>query len=194
LLRAPHRLGVHGGRGDRWVGAVAGMPSRHAPIGVTPRPAACRASVIALVGSMTDAHGRLERPLGRLLRGGAIGDNGAPSGCYRPACRAVRLGGRELDPSPARFAYSGCSRRGDFDIAAPRASFRAFAPSPPGGVLIMGYYVRTPGRYVAAPGRICGIERWMIGPFVAFGLNPSLTVLAVLAHDTVSYRPSRSQA
>jgi uncharacterized protein (TIRG00374 family) len=74
-----------------------------------------------------------------------------------------------------------------FDIAALWASFRAFGHSPPGAVLIMGYYVGTLANTLPLPGGIGGVEGGMIGAFLALGVNPSLTVLAVLAYRTISY-------
>ena len=74
-----------------------------------------------------------------------------------------------------------------FDIAALWASFRAFGHSPPGGVLVMGYYVGTLANTLPLPGGIGGVEGGMIGAFLAFGVNASLAVLAVLAYRTISY-------
>lgn len=67
------------------------------------------------------------------------------------------------------------------------ASFRALGHSRPGAVLIMGYYVGTLANALLLPGGIGGVEGGMIGAFLAFGVNPSLTVLAVLAYRTISY-------
>jgi uncharacterized protein (TIRG00374 family) len=74
-----------------------------------------------------------------------------------------------------------------FDIAALWASFRAFGHPPPGAVLVMGYYVGTLANTLPLPGGIGGVEGGMIGAFLAFGVNPSLAVLAVLAYRTISY-------
>ncbi len=74
-----------------------------------------------------------------------------------------------------------------FDIATLWASFRAFGPSPPAAVLIMGYYVGTLDNTLPLPGGIGGVEGGMIGAFIGFGANGSLAVLAVLAYRTISY-------
>lgn len=74
-----------------------------------------------------------------------------------------------------------------FDIGTLWASFRAFGHSPPPAVLIMGYYLGTFGNALPMPGGIGGVERGMIGAFIAFGVNGSLAVLAVLAYRTISY-------
>ena len=74
-----------------------------------------------------------------------------------------------------------------FDIATLWACFRAFGPSPPAAVLIMGYYVGTLANTLPLPGGIGGVEGGMIGAFIGFGVNGSLAVLAVLAYRTISY-------
>ncbi len=74
-----------------------------------------------------------------------------------------------------------------FDIATLWVSFRAFGPSPPTAVLIMGYYVGTLANTLPLPGGIGGVEGGMIGAFIGFGVPGSLAVLAVLAYRTISY-------
>jgi uncharacterized protein (TIRG00374 family) len=167
-----------------WLGVISGP----APIAVTLIPAAFGAVVIALVLSMTAADGRLERFLSRR----ADRSRGRRQRWWRRAAavpRAVRSGlaaavviVRRRDP-----ALLGVLAAWGFDIAALWASFRAFGHSPPGAVLIMGYYVGTLANTLPLPGGIGGVEGGMIGAFLAFGLNPSLTVLAVLAYRTISY-------
>ena len=51
----------------------------------------------------------------------------------------------------------------------------------------MGYYVGTLGNTLPLPGGIGGVEGGMIGAFLAFGVNGSLAVLAVLGYRTISY-------
>ena len=51
----------------------------------------------------------------------------------------------------------------------------------------MGYYVGTLANALPLPGGVGGVEGGMIGAFLAFGVNGSLTVLAVLAYRTISY-------
>jgi uncharacterized protein (TIRG00374 family) len=167
-----------------WLGVFSGP----APIGVTLIPAAFGAAVIALVLSMTAAAGRLERLLSRR----AERSHGRRQRWWRRAAtvpRAVQSGvaaalviARRRDP-----ALLGVLAAWGFDIAALWASFRAFGHSPPGAVLIMGYYVGTLANTLPLPGGIGGVEGGMIGAFLAFGVNPSLTVLAVLAYRTISY-------
>jgi uncharacterized protein (TIRG00374 family) len=74
-----------------------------------------------------------------------------------------------------------------FDIGTLWACFHAFGPSPPGAVLVMGYYVGTLADALPLPGGIGGVEGGLIGAFLAFGVKGSLAVLAVLAYRTISY-------
>jgi uncharacterized membrane protein YbhN (UPF0104 family) len=74
-----------------------------------------------------------------------------------------------------------------FDIGTLGASFQAFGHAPPAAVLVMGYYVGTLANTLPLPGGIGGVEGGMIGSFLAFGVNGSLAVLAVLAYRTISY-------
>lgn len=74
-----------------------------------------------------------------------------------------------------------------FDIGTLWASFQAFGHAPPVAVLVMGYYVGTLANTLPLPGGIGGVEGGMIGSFLAFGVNGSLAVLAVLAYRTISY-------
>ena len=67
------------------------------------------------------------------------------------------------------------------------AAFRAFGHSPPGAVLVMGYYLGTLGNALPLPGGIGGVEGGMIAAFIAFGVSAHLAVLAVLAYRTISY-------
>jgi uncharacterized membrane protein YbhN (UPF0104 family) len=45
-----------------------------------------------------------------------------------------------------------------FDIAGLWACFMAFAESPPGGVLVMGYLTGTLGNVIPPPGRLSGVD------------------------------------
>jgi putative heme transporter len=51
----------------------------------------------------------------------------------------------------------------------------------------MSYYVGTLGSTLLLLGGIGGVEGGMIGSLVAFGVNGSLAVLAVLGYRTISY-------
>jgi uncharacterized protein (TIRG00374 family) len=167
-----------------WLGVFSG----HAPLGVTLIPAAFGAGVIALVLSI----GVIEAPLERSLARRTDRSTGRRQRWWHRAAaasRALRSGlsaafvmVRRRDP-----ALLGVLAAWGFDIAALWASFRAFGHLPPGGVLVMSYYVGTLANTLPLPGGIGGVEGGMIGAFLAFGVNASLAVLAVLAYRTISY-------
>ncbi|HEX4670826.1 MAG TPA: lysylphosphatidylglycerol synthase transmembrane domain-containing protein [Solirubrobacteraceae bacterium] len=167
-----------------WLGVFSG----HAPLGVTLIPAAFGAGVIALVLSI----GAIEPPVERALARRTDRSSGRLHRWWQRAAtasRTLRSGlsaalemVRRRDP-----ALLGVLAAWGFDIAALWASFRAFGHSPPGGVLVMGYYVGTLANTLPLPGGIGGVEGGMIGAFLVFGVSGSLAVLAVLAYRTISY-------
>jgi uncharacterized membrane protein YbhN (UPF0104 family) len=69
-----------------------------------------------------------------------------------------------------------------FDIAVLWACFEAFGDSPAIGVLVVAYFVGTLANTLPLPGGIGGVEGGMIGALVAFGVDPSLALIAVLAY------------
>ncbi|MBV9048190.1 MAG: flippase-like domain-containing protein [Solirubrobacterales bacterium] len=74
-----------------------------------------------------------------------------------------------------------------FDIATLWVSFRAFGVSPPVGVTVMAYFVGQLANAIPLPGGIGGVEGGMIGAFIAFGVNGSVAILAVLAYRALSF-------
>lgn len=74
-----------------------------------------------------------------------------------------------------------------FDIAALWAGFRAFGASPPIAAIVLAYYVGQIANVLPIPGGIGGVEGGMIGAFIAFGVNGSTAVLAVLAYRLISF-------
>ena len=74
-----------------------------------------------------------------------------------------------------------------FDIATLWAGFRAFGGSPPIAVVVLAYYVGQLANALPIPGGIGGVEGGMIGSFIAFGVNGSTAVLAVLTYRIISF-------
>jgi uncharacterized protein (TIRG00374 family) len=74
-----------------------------------------------------------------------------------------------------------------FDIATLWASFRAFGASPQIASLVLAYYIGQLANALPLPGGIGGVEGGMIGSFIAFGVNGSTAVLAVLAYRIISF-------
>ena len=74
-----------------------------------------------------------------------------------------------------------------FDIAAVSASFAGFGEVPPIAIVVMAYLVGQVAAALPLPGGIGGVEGGMIGAFIAFGVEGSLAVVAVLIYRTVAY-------
>jgi putative heme transporter len=167
-----------------WFGVFAGR----APIWLTLVPALFGLTVIAIVVSMLF----LDEPAERFLLRRAAASHGRLKPWWQRAAalpRSLQSGlkaalsmARRRDPS-----LIGAIVAWGFDIGALWASFHAFGHPPTPAVLVMGYYVGTLGNALPLPGGIGGVEGGMIGSFLAFGVNGSLAVLAVLGYRTISY-------
>jgi uncharacterized membrane protein YbhN (UPF0104 family) len=69
-----------------------------------------------------------------------------------------------------------------FDIAVLWACFAAFGDTPAIGVLVVSYFVGTLANTLPLPGGIGGVEGGLIGSLAAFGVDPALALVAVLAY------------
>ena len=74
-----------------------------------------------------------------------------------------------------------------FDIAALWACFEAFDASPAVGVLVLGYFIGMLANTLPLPGGVGGVDGGMIGAFIAFGVDPSAVIVAVLAYRFFSF-------
>ncbi len=74
-----------------------------------------------------------------------------------------------------------------FDIAVLWASFHAFGAAPPGGVIVMSYFVGMLGNTLPLPGGIGGVDGGMIGAFTAFGVHVQVAIVAVLAYRVFAF-------
>jgi putative heme transporter len=167
-----------------WFGVFSGPH----PLGLTLIPAAAATAVIVAGLSMLYVY----EPVERLLERRSERSKGRAADRWRRAAawpRTIHTGLRgalamirRRDPSVlGAVAYWG------FDIGALWVSFRAFGHSPPGAVLVTGYYVGTLGTALPLPGGIGGVEGGMIGAFIGFGVKAPLATIAVLAYRTISY-------
>jgi putative heme transporter len=167
-----------------WFGLFPGT----APLGLTLIPALFGLAVITIVVSMLF----IDVPAERFLLRRAQASHGRAQRWWQRAAslpRSLQAG--------LRAAIAMVRRRDPavlwplvawgFDIGTLWASFQAFGHAPPVAVLVMGYYVGTLANTLPLPGGIGGVEGGMIGSFLAFGVNGSLAVLAVLAYRTISY-------
>ncbi len=74
-----------------------------------------------------------------------------------------------------------------FDIATLWACFHAFGASPPFAVVVMAYFIGQLAAALPLPGGIGPVEGGMIGSFLAFGVDGSVAILAVLAYRALSF-------
>jgi uncharacterized membrane protein YbhN (UPF0104 family) len=68
------------------------------------------------------------------------------------------------------------------DIAVLWACFEAFGDSPAVAVVVMAYFVGMLANTLPVPGGVGGVDGGMIGALLAFGVEPGLAVVAVLAY------------
>ena len=127
------------------------------PLGLTLVPAALATAAILIALSMLFVN----RPVTEFLKRRAERSRGRASKWWHRAAAAphsLRAGlqgalamVRRRDPSLlGALAYWG------FDIGALWASYRAFGHSPPGAVLVLGYYVGTAGTCCRSPAEPAG--------------------------------------
>jgi uncharacterized membrane protein YbhN (UPF0104 family) len=153
---------VIGGAG-LWFGVLPG----DAPVGVTLVPAAFGAAVIGLALALPHLGGALQRFNRIGPAAAALGEG------VRTSLRLVRRG----DPGigGALLWWAG-------DVAVLWASFEAFGDSPAIAVVVMAYFVGMLANTLPLPGGVGGVDGGMIGALIAFGVEPSLAVVAVLAY------------
>src|SRR3954447_2909648 len=68
------------------------------------------------------------------------------------------------------------------DVAVLWACFKAFGVAPPVAVIVVAYFVGMFANTLPLPGGVGGVDGGMVAALAAFGADPSLAVLAVLAY------------
>jgi uncharacterized membrane protein YbhN (UPF0104 family) len=131
-------------------------------------------AIFAFVVVSTIASSQLVRPGDSRFRRWVvpIGDG------IRHARRLVRSGNPGL---LGAFLWWG------FDIAVLWACFHAFGDSPQVGVLIVAYFVGMLANTLPLPGGVGGVDGGMVGALAAFGTDPGLAIVAVLAYRFFSF-------
>ncbi|HEX3979499.1 MAG TPA: lysylphosphatidylglycerol synthase transmembrane domain-containing protein [Solirubrobacteraceae bacterium] len=167
-----------------WLGFFSGP----APLGITLIPAIFGTVVMTVVGSMLF----VDKPVERWLLSRADAAKGRAQRWLRRLASWPRTLQGGLTAGRAMIRRRDVSLLGPvagwgFDIGTLWASFHAFGHPPSAAVLVMAYYVGTLANTLPLPGGVGGVESGMIGSFLAFGVNGSLAVLAVLAYRTISY-------
>lgn len=168
-------------------GLAIGVLPGNSPEALTVLPAIFGAAVIVLalgMGFAADPARRWLARLGRRRRGPKSFFTklatvpGTLHGGFETTIEVLR------DPKPTLL---GAVLYWAFDIATLWAGFRAFGAMPEIPVLVIGYFVGQLANALPIPGGIGGVEGGMIGSFIAFGVNGSTAVLAVLAYRIISF-------
>jgi uncharacterized membrane protein YbhN (UPF0104 family) len=146
------------------LGLYAGLIPGGGSFAITVVPAIFGAVVVGVVASAQFVKPG-ERRLQRWLS--PVGDG------VRAARRLVRSG---------NLGLLGAILWWGFDIAVLWACFHAFGESPAVGVLIVAYFVGTLANLLPLPGGVGGVDGGMVGALVAFGTEPGLAIVAVLAY------------
>jgi uncharacterized membrane protein YbhN (UPF0104 family) len=156
------------------LGLFLGLLPGDAPVALTLVPAALGVAVVSIVLSMPYVARRLERLGARHERVGKAGPAAAALGDgVRDSLRMAR----RLDPGllGALLWWAG-------DIAVLWAAFNAFGEAPAVAVIVIAYFVGMLANTLPLPGGVGGVDGGMIGALIAFGVDPGLAVVAVLAY------------
>lgn len=178
-------------------GLAAGVAEGPAPWALTLVPALVAVALLGAVLSFLLVRHRGEDEDGSASPVGAQ-PAGPPSAMGRPR-RALHGAGAALAAAAdgvrtaadltrhTRVAVVAALAWWSFDIAAVSSSFAAFGEVPSAAVVIMAYLVGQVAAALPLPGGIGGVEGGMIGAFIAFGVEGSLAVVAVLVYRVVAY-------
>jgi uncharacterized protein (TIRG00374 family) len=168
-------------------GLYLGVLEGPAPFAITIVPAFFALVVIILGLALSRVPPDLQRRLeGFARRGGRLARLGqrlanAPA-AFSAGMREAVCHVRKHDPALlGAVAYWG------FNIATLWACFHAFGDPPPWPVIVMAYFVGFLGNLLPLPAGIGGVDGGMIGAFLAFGVNPGFTVLAVLTYRLFAF-------
>jgi uncharacterized protein (TIRG00374 family) len=168
-------------------GLYLGVLRGPAPFAITIIPAIFGLIVIVLGLALSRVPPDLQRRLeGFARRGGRLARlaqrlANAPAAFSAGMREAVCHVGRRDPALLGALAYWG------FNIATLWACFHAFGDPPPWPVIVMAYFVGFLGNLLPLPAGIGGVDGGMIGAFLAFGVNPGFTVLAVLTYRLFAF-------
>jgi uncharacterized protein (TIRG00374 family) len=169
------------------LGLASGLFAGEAPTGITVVPAAFGAGVIALALLFRFIPDDMSHLLARLSGGSPRrrklleGISTIPTTIHDGVVGALQMVRRP------RFGLLGAVGYWAFDIACLWAAFHAYGGAPPIAVVVMAYFVGTLANVIPIPGGVGGVEGGMIGCFIAFGVDGSTAVLAVLSYRALSF-------
>jgi uncharacterized protein (TIRG00374 family) len=169
------------------LGLASGLFAGKAPTGITIVPAAFGAGVIALALLFRFIPDDMSHLLARLSGGShrrrklLEGISTIPTTIHDGVVGALQIVRRP------RLGLLGAVGYWAFDIACLWAAFHAYGGAPPIAVVVMAYFVGTLANVIPIPGGVGGVEGGMIGCFIAFGVDGSTAVLAVLSYRALSF-------
>ena len=166
-------------------GLAVGLFPGNSPQALTVLPAVFGAAVILMAVAVGFSADRAQRWLSRLARhghGSLLKKLATVPGTLHGGVEATL----EVVRRPTPWLL-GAIVYWAFDIATLWAGFRAFGATPELAVVVLAYYVGQLANALPIPGGIGGVEGGMIGSFIAFGVNGSTAVLAVLAYRIISF-------
>ena len=146
------------------LGLYTGLLPGGGSFAITVVPAIFGAVVIGVVATaqwMQPGEGRVRRMLAPVGQG------------VRDAQRLLRKGNAGL---------VGALMWWGFDIAVLWACFHAFGAPPSFAVLTVAYFVGMLANTLPLPGGVGGVDGGMVGALIAFGVEPELALLSVLAY------------
>lgn len=73
------------------------------------------------------------------------------------------------------------------DILTLWAAFKAFGDAPSFAVIVMAYFIGMVANLLPLPGGIGGVDGGLIGAFIAFGVEGSLAIVAVLTYRAFAF-------
>src|SRR3954462_8136819 len=146
------------------VGLYTGVLPGGGSFAITIVPAIFGAAMIGVVAAaqwVRPGEGRVRRALAPVGQG------------VRDARRLLRSG---------NWGLVGALMWWGFDIAVLWACFHAFGAPPSFAVITVAYFVGTLANTLPLPGGVGGVDGGMIGALIAFGVEPELALLSVLAY------------
>ena len=149
------------------IGLYTGLLPGGGSFAITIVPAIFGAAVIALVASA------------QFVRAGG-GDSGRVRRVLAPVGQGVRDARRLLRTGNAGLL--GALMWWGFDIAVLWACFNAFGEAPSFAVITVAYLVGMLANTLPLPGGVGGVDGGMVGALLAFGVEPELALIAVLAY------------
>src|SRR3954468_10768176 len=146
------------------LGLYTGLLPGGGSFAITVVPAIFGAAVIAAVAAaqwVEPGEGRIRAAMAPVGRG------------VRDARRLLRTGNAGL---------IGALMWWGFDIAVLWACFEAFGAAPSFTVITVAYFVGMLANTLPLPGGVGGVDGGMVGALIAFGVDPELALIAVLAY------------